>query len=149
MGYAGVGPYRIPDVRVDSLAIYTNLPPNGAYRGYGAMQSVWASERAMDVLAAKLGMSPLELRRRNLLRDGDRFATGEVMHDVHFEECLQAAADAVGYEADPRRQGAVRAAQGDADAEPRRDRRRAHAGRLRDPLARRARWGRASGARCA
>ncbi len=105
MGYAGVGPYRIPDVRVDSMAIYTNLPPNGAYRGYGATQSVWASERAMDVLAAKLGMSPLELRRRNLLRDGDRFATGEVMHDVHFEECLQAAADAVGYEADPAGKG--------------------------------------------
>jgi CO/xanthine dehydrogenase Mo-binding subunit len=105
LGYAGVGPYRIPHVRVDSLAIYTNLPPNGAYRGYGATQSVWASERTMDLLAAKLDMSPLELRRRNLLRDGDRFATGEVMHDVHFEECLQAAADAVGYEDDPRGKG--------------------------------------------
>ena len=119
LGYAGVGPYRIPHVRVDSLAIYTNLPPNGAYRGYGAMQSVWASERTMDVLAERLGMSPLELRRKNLLREGDRFATGEVMHDVRFEECLQAAADAVGYEAGPARQGPVRAAQGHADAEPR------------------------------
>jgi CO/xanthine dehydrogenase Mo-binding subunit len=101
LGYAGVGPYRIPHVRVDSVAIYTNLPPNGAFRGYGATQSVWASERAMDLLAARLDMSPLELRRRNLLRDGDRFATGEEMHDVHFEDCLQAAADAVGYEEDP------------------------------------------------
>jgi CO/xanthine dehydrogenase Mo-binding subunit len=105
LGYAGVGPYRIPHVRVDSLAIYTNLPPNGAFRGYGAMQSVWASERTMDLLAAELRMSPLELRRRNLLRDGDRFATGEAMHDVHFEECLQTAADAVGYEEDPRGKG--------------------------------------------
>jgi CO/xanthine dehydrogenase Mo-binding subunit len=105
LGFAGVGPYRIPHVRVDSLAVYTNLPPNGAYRGYGAMQSIFASERAMDILAGRLGMSPLELRRRNLLRDGDRFATGEVMHDVHFEECLQAAADAVGYEEDPRGKG--------------------------------------------
>jgi CO/xanthine dehydrogenase Mo-binding subunit len=105
MGYAGVGPYRIPHVRVDSLSIYTNLPPNGAYRGYGAMQSVWASERTMDLLAAELDMSPLELRRMNLLNDGDVFATGEVMHDVHFEDCLQAAADAVGYEADPRGKG--------------------------------------------
>ena len=105
MGYAGVGPYRIPHVRVDSLAIYTNLPPNGAFRGYGATQSVWASERTMDLLARELDMSPLELRRMNLLRDGDTFATGEVMHDVHFEECLQAAADAVGYEADPRGKG--------------------------------------------
>lgn len=105
MGYAGVGPYRIPHVRVDSLAIYTNLPPNGAYRGYGAMQSVWASERTMDLLARELDISPLELRRKNVLRDGDVFATGEVMHDVHFEDCLQAAADAVGYEADPRGKG--------------------------------------------
>jgi len=105
MGYAGVGPYRIPHVRVDALAIYTNLPPNGAYRGYGAMQSVWASERTMDALAEELGMSPLELRRRNLLRDGDVFATGEVMHDVHFEECLDAAARAVGYAEDPRGAG--------------------------------------------
>ena len=105
MGYAGVGPYRIPHVRVDSLAIYTNLPPNGAFRGYGAMQSVWASERTMDILARELEMSPLELRRVNLLRDGDEFATGEVMHDVHFEECLQAAAEAVDYEADPRGKG--------------------------------------------
>jgi CO/xanthine dehydrogenase Mo-binding subunit len=105
LGYAGVGPYRIPHVRVDSLSIYTNLPPNGAFRGYGATQAVWASERTMDLLAERLDISPLELRRRNLLRDGDRFATGEVMHDVHFEECLQAAADAVGYEEDPRGKG--------------------------------------------
>jgi CO/xanthine dehydrogenase Mo-binding subunit len=105
LGYAGVGPYRIPHVRVDALAIYTNLPPNGAYRGYGAMQSIWASERTMDVLADRLEMSPLELRRKNLLRDGDVFATGEIMHDVQFERCLQAAADAVGYERDPKGKG--------------------------------------------
>ncbi len=105
LGYAGVGPYRIPHVRVDALAIYTNLPPNGAYRGYGAMQSIWASERTMDVLAERLNMSPLELRRKNLLRDGDVFATGEVMHDVQFERCLQAAADAVDYERDPKGKG--------------------------------------------
>ena len=105
LGYAGVGPYRIPHVRVESLAVYTNLPPNGAFRGYGAMQSVWASERTMDVLAERLDLSPLELRRRNLLREGDRFATGEVMRDVRFAECLQAAADAVGYEEDPRGKG--------------------------------------------
>jgi CO/xanthine dehydrogenase Mo-binding subunit len=59
----------------------------------------------MDALADRLDMSPLELRRKNLLRDGDVFATGEVMHDVQFERCLQAAADAVGYEEDPRGKG--------------------------------------------
>lgn len=97
MGYAAVGPYRIPHVRVDSHCIYTNLPPNGAFRGYGATQAVWASERTMDILARRLGMNPLELRLKNVLVDGDRFCTGEVMHDVHFSECLKAAAEKIGW----------------------------------------------------
>jgi CO/xanthine dehydrogenase Mo-binding subunit len=69
------------------------------------MQSIWASERTMDLVAARLGMSPLELRRRNLLRDGDAYATGEVMHDTCFEELLDRAAAAVGYEDDPAGKG--------------------------------------------
>src|SRR6266699_2398561 len=97
MGYAAVGPYCIPHVWVDSHCVYTNLPPNGAFRGYGAMQSIWASERTMDILAAKLGMDPLELRLKNVLVDGDQFCTGEIMHDVHFIECLHAAADTIGW----------------------------------------------------
>src|ERR671914_1319619 len=84
-------------VRVDSRAVYTNLPPNGAFRGYGQMQSTWARERTMDLLADKLGMDPLELRMKNLLKDGDKYCTGETMHDVHFERLLQDAADAVAW----------------------------------------------------
>ena len=95
MGFAAPGPYRIPNVRVDSRAVYTNLPPNGAFRGYGQMQSTWARERTMDLLAGELGMDPLELRMKNLLKDGDKYCTGETMRDVHFEELLQKAADAV------------------------------------------------------
>ncbi len=98
MGFASPGPYRIPHVRVESNSVYTNLPPNGAYRGYGQMQSIWASERTMDLLAGKLGIDPLELRLKNLLREGDAYCTGEVMHDVAFEECLRDAAAAIGYE---------------------------------------------------
>jgi CO/xanthine dehydrogenase Mo-binding subunit len=97
MGFASPGPYRIPHVWVDSSCIYTNLPPNGAFRGYGAMQSIWASERTMDLLAQKLGMDPLELRLKNVLVDGDQYATGEVMHDVHFKECLKASAEKIGW----------------------------------------------------
>lgn len=97
MGFAAPGPYRIPHVRVDSSCIYTNLPPNGAFRGYGAMQSIWASERTMDLLADRLDMDPLELRLKNLLVDGDHYCTGEEMHDVHFIECLQRAAERVGW----------------------------------------------------
>ena len=98
VGYTVVGPYRIPHVSVDSRCVYTNHPPNGAFRGYGATQAVWASERLMDDLAIRLGMDPLELRLRNVLRDGDVFATGEVVHDVNFAECLRASADAIGWD---------------------------------------------------
>src|SRR5918994_1995828 len=97
MGFAAPGPYRIANVRVDSRAVYTNLPPNGAFRGYGQMQSTWARERTMDLLADKIGMDPLELRMQNLLKDGDEYCTGETMHDVHFERLLQDAADAVAW----------------------------------------------------
>ena len=105
MGYAAPGPYRIPNVAVDALCVYTNLPPNGAFRGYGQMQSAWASERAMDLLAERLGLDPLELRLRNVLREGDVYCTGETMHDVHFAECLRAAADAIGWSSDRRGKG--------------------------------------------
>lgn len=97
MGFAAPGPYRIPHVKVDSRCVYTNLPPNGAFRGYGQMQSTWARERTVDLLAERLGVDPLELRLKNLLRDGDRYCTGETMHDVHFEELLRRAAEAVGW----------------------------------------------------
>jgi CO/xanthine dehydrogenase Mo-binding subunit len=97
MGFAAPGPYRIPNVRVDARCVYTNLPPAGAFRGYGQMQSAWARERALDQLAERLGLDPLDLRRRNLLRDGDVYCTGETMHDVHFAECLEAAAKAIGW----------------------------------------------------
>src|SRR5919112_1552833 len=93
MGFAAPGPYRIANVRIDSRAVYTNLPPNGAFRGYGQMQSTWARERTMDLLADKLGMDPLELRMKNLLKDGDKYCTGETMYDVHFERLLQGAAE--------------------------------------------------------
>ena len=99
MGFAAPGPYRIANVEVDSRCVYTNLPPNGAFRGYGQMQCIWASERAMDALADRLGLDPLELRLQNLLEGGDRYATGETLHDVHFRECLEAAAGAVDWSA--------------------------------------------------
>jgi CO/xanthine dehydrogenase Mo-binding subunit len=97
MGFTAPGPYRIPNVWVQADCVYTNTPPNGAFRGYGATQVVWASERAMDALAERLGIDPLELRLRNLLREGDVYATGETLHDVRFAELLERAADSVGW----------------------------------------------------
>jgi len=65
------GPYRIPNVCIDTKVVYTNAPKSGAMRGFGGPQAHFAIESLMDVLAAKLGMDPLELRRRNHLRPGD------------------------------------------------------------------------------
>jgi CO/xanthine dehydrogenase Mo-binding subunit len=105
MGFAAPGPYRIPHVWVDSRAVYTNLAPNGAFRGYGQMQCVWSSELAMDLLAERLGLDALEFRLRNVLREGDRYCTGEEMHDVHFADCLEAAARGIGWHDDARGKG--------------------------------------------
>lgn len=98
-----VGPYRIPNVRVDSYGLYTNLPPAGAFRGAMASQCTWAYESHTDAIARSLGRDPLAYRLDHLLTEGDEFATGEHLHDVHFAECLSAAAENLGW-TEPRSQ---------------------------------------------
>jgi len=90
-----IGPYRIPAVHVDSYGIYTNLPPAGAFRGAMSSQTTWAYESQMDIIARKMGWDPLEFRIKNLFVSGDQFATGEILHDVHFKECLEESANAM------------------------------------------------------
>lgn len=93
-----VGPYRIPNAWVDSYGLYTNLPPAAAFRGAMSSQATWAYESHMDTIAHRLGLDPLALRLKNMLVDGDPFATGEIMHDIHFVECLQACAGKLGWD---------------------------------------------------
>lgn len=97
-----LGPYRLPAAQVDAYGYYTNLPPAAAFRGAMSSQTTWAYESHMDSLAHRLGMDPLALRLKNLLRDGDTFATGEKLHDIHFVECLQAVAAGLGWERTPK-----------------------------------------------
>jgi len=73
------GPYEIPNVAVEATVVYTNNPPCGAMRGFGAPQVCFAYESAMDELAAKLGLDPLELRLRNAVRTGSVLPTGQVL----------------------------------------------------------------------
>ena len=73
------GPYEVPNVRVEATVVYTNNPPCGAMRGFGAPQVCFAYEAAMDALAAKLGLDPLELRLRNALHTGSVLPTGQVL----------------------------------------------------------------------
>ncbi len=96
-GYGTGGPHNIPHVSIDSYAVYTNLPPAGAFRGYGISQAAWAYETQMDLIAKRMNIDPYELRMRNLLRNGETFATGEAMTDAHFRELLEGVADRVGY----------------------------------------------------
>ena len=71
-----IGPYRIPHLRIDAYAVYTNSVPAGSFRSIGAPQSIWACESQMDIIADRLGIDPLDLRLKNLLRRGDRVRTG-------------------------------------------------------------------------
>ncbi len=70
------GPYDIPNVKVDSYAVYTNNLPNGAFRGFGGPQGAFEAETQMNKLAEKLGMDPVELRMRNVVKEGSLLSVG-------------------------------------------------------------------------
>lgn len=93
------GPYDIPHRDYTTYAVYTNLPPAGPYRGVGAAHVCWAYESEMDDIARRLKMDPVELRRKNLIQEGDAFITGEPMISVGSSECLGRAAGAIGWQA--------------------------------------------------
>ena len=83
------GPYEMPHARADCYAMYTNNPPAGAFRGFGVTQSAFAIESMMDMLAEKLGIEPVELRRMNALRVGSITNTGqELRESVGLTECI-------------------------------------------------------------
>src|SRR5215470_11514882 len=98
-GSAMSGPYKIPHVWIDSCAVWTNVVPAGALRGFGVPQAVWAYETQMDMIAERLGLDPVELRRKNLLRNGDFFATGEKLDGMHYHGLLEQAAASVSWTA--------------------------------------------------
>jgi CO/xanthine dehydrogenase Mo-binding subunit len=87
-GFTAPGPYDIEHVAIDSYALYTNLPPAGALRGFGVPQLVWAYESHTDMIARELGVDPVQFRRLNLLREGRPQATGTVMRDAATDKVL-------------------------------------------------------------
>ena len=96
-GMTAAGPYRIPHVKVDALAVYTNKPPAGAFRGFGVSQSAWAIESQMDEIARALGIDPLEMRLKNAYEEGSEFVTGERLTSIGLKSCLERAAAAIGW----------------------------------------------------
>jgi len=78
-GTMGIGPYVVPNVRVDAYGVYTNNPPCGAMRGFGSVQAAFGYEAQMDKLAAALGLDPVEVRRRNAMSQGCEAPTGQIV----------------------------------------------------------------------
>jgi CO/xanthine dehydrogenase Mo-binding subunit len=98
------GPYHWPYMTVRAKAMATNIPPHGAFRGFGAPQSIFALERHMDKIAKVVGLTPEELRRRNFLSTGDRTATGQLLKDpVDMQHLLTRALEESNYHAKRKR----------------------------------------------
>ena len=94
------GPYSCPNVRVRSRAVATNMPPHGAFRGFGAPQSVFAIERHLDRVAEAIGMAPDELRRRNFIHEGETLAFGQIVREkVDMEHLMERALELSDYHA--------------------------------------------------
>ncbi|MDE1177956.1 MAG: xanthine dehydrogenase family protein molybdopterin-binding subunit [Edaphobacter sp.] len=94
------GPYYWPNIRVKSKAVATNTPPHGAFRGFGAPQSLFALERHMDFVARTIGLAPDEFRRRNLLKPGQTTATAqEIREPIDMPHLLDRALELSGYHA--------------------------------------------------
>ena len=88
-----LGPYEVPNALIESTAVYTNNPPCGAMRGFGAVQTCFAAEAQLDKLAAALDIDPVELRLLNALKTGDTLPTGQVITgSMPVAECIRAAA---------------------------------------------------------
>ena len=92
------GPYAIPAIRAQARARYTNTVPTGPFRGAMTGQVCFAGESAIDELAGQAGIDAVEFRRRNVIRPGDEYATGEVMTDVKFVEIVDDLALGIGWD---------------------------------------------------
>jgi CO/xanthine dehydrogenase Mo-binding subunit len=97
------GPYYWPSVRIRAKAVATNAPPHGAFRGFGAPQSLFAMERHMDRIAQTIGLSPVEIRRRNFLQPGQTTTTEQVVREpIDLGKLLDRALEISDYESKKR-----------------------------------------------
>jgi CO/xanthine dehydrogenase Mo-binding subunit len=97
-GFTASGPYDIDNLSIDSYALYTNLTPAGALRGFGIPQLVWAYESHTDMIARALKRDPLEFRRKNLLRNGRPQATGTILKDAAIDKVLDRIAERLNWQ---------------------------------------------------
>lgn len=94
-GLSATGPYRIPNVKIDSVCVYTNLPPGGPYRGFGYSEFIFGLESHINEIAKALNIDPVELRKKNAIRGGDTLAYGSKMNDNGLLEAIDKVAEAI------------------------------------------------------
>ncbi len=96
-GYSSSGPYDVPNVRTDSYCVYTNHPVGGPMRGFGMPEMHAGLEQCIDELAYAIDMDPVHFRRLNCVKTGCTLVTGMIMHPTGLSECLEKAAEAIGW----------------------------------------------------
>ncbi len=94
----GCGPYNVANVKVDTIGVYTNNTPSGAFRSFGALQTQFATETQMDIAAERLGLDPFEIRRINMMRDGAVTHTKQTLGSVSLAKVLDACEAASNWE---------------------------------------------------
>ena len=105
-GYSCTGPYDVPNVKGDSYCVYTNRPIGSAMRGFGMPEIHWGIEQIVDQLAGRIGMDPVEFRRRNCVKTGDTILTGMKMPAINLGACIDKVTEAIKW--DEGRRGAAR-----------------------------------------
>ena len=89
ISFGVAGSYRVPNLKLDSYGVYTNEPPVCPYRGFANEQPIWAIESHMDMIAEKMGLDAIEIRKKNLLKEGDINANGEIVHSIGAGQCFE------------------------------------------------------------
>jgi CO/xanthine dehydrogenase Mo-binding subunit len=97
-GFTSAGPYDIENVAIESYAVYTNHPPAGALRGFGAPQTAWAYECHTDMIAEALGIDKVAFRRKNLLRNGRPQASGTILQDAALDKVFDQLVDRMNWQ---------------------------------------------------
>ena len=94
-GYSSTGPYEVPNVKADSICVYTNHPVGGAYRGFGMPEMHTGLEQCVDELAHKAGIDPVKIRSINCVKEGSSTVTGFKMHPTGLAQCIEETAKAI------------------------------------------------------
>ncbi|HBA84463.1 MAG TPA: dehydrogenase [Verrucomicrobia bacterium] len=94
-GLSATGPYRVPNLKIDSVCVYTNLPPGGPYRGFGYSEFHFGLESHITRIAKMIGMDPVEFRRKNAIREGDTLAYGAKMNPNGLHEAIDRVAQEI------------------------------------------------------